>query len=110
MVRLAIREDKGHLYRTLIGESLMIGIAGAVLGTLCGVGVAYLMQVHGMDFGSLTRNSSLMISNVYRARVTAGSFLVGLAPGIMSTLLGSAIAGIGIYKRQTSQLFKELEA
>jgi len=109
-VRLAIGEDKGHVYRTLIGESLMIGIAGAVLGTLCGVSVAYLMQVHGMDFGGITRNSSMMISNVYRARVTAGSFLVGLAPGILSTLLGSAIAGIGIYKRQTSQLFKELEA
>ena len=108
-VRLAIGEDKGHVYRTLIGESLMIGIAGAVLGTLCGVGISYLMQVHGIDFGDITRNSSMMISNVYRARVTPGSFLVGLAPGILSTLLGTAIAGIGIYKRQTSQLFKELE-
>lgn len=109
-VRLAIGEDKGHVYRTLIGESLMIGIAGSILGTLCGVGLAYWMQVHGLDFGSLTRNSSLMISNVYRARVTLGSYLVGLTPGILSTLLGTAVAGIGIYKRQTSQLFKELEA
>jgi putative ABC transport system permease protein len=108
-VRLAIGEDKGHVYRTLVMESLMIGVAGSILGTLCGVGLAYLMQVHGIDFGSITRNSSLMISNVYRARVTTGSFLVGLAPGILSTLLGTAIAGIGIFKRQTSQLFKELE-
>ncbi|HDP95364.1 MAG TPA: ABC transporter permease [Candidatus Aminicenantes bacterium] len=108
-VRLAIGEDKGHVYLTLVMESLMIGVAGSILGTLCGVGLAYLMQIHGIDFGSITRNSSLMISNVYRARVTTGSFLVGLAPGILSTLLGTAIAGIGIFKRQTSQLFKELE-
>jgi putative ABC transport system permease protein len=51
-----------------------------------------------------------MISSVYRARVTLGSFFIGFAPGIISTVLGATIAGIGIYKRQTSQLFKELEA
>jgi putative ABC transport system permease protein len=51
----------------------------------------------------------MMISNVYRAQVTTGSFFIGFAPGIISTVLGTAIAGIGIYKRQTSQLFKELE-
>lgn len=108
-VRLAVGEYKGHVYRTLIMESVMIGIFGSVLGTLAGVGVSYLMQIYGLDFGFLLKNSSLMISNVYRAQVTAGSFIVGFAPGIFSTVLGTSIAGIGIYKRQTSQLFKELE-
>ena len=88
----------------------MIGITGSVLGTLAGVGVAYWMQIYGLDFGALFKNSSMMISSVYRARVTIGSFIVGFAPGIISTALGAAIAGFGIYKRQTSQLFKELEA
>jgi putative ABC transport system permease protein len=109
-VRLAVGEDKGHVYRTLILESLMIGVFGSVLGTLAGVGVAYWMQIYGIDFGALFKNSSMMISSVYRARVTLGSFIIGFAPGIISTILGAAIAGIGIYKRQTSQLFKELEA
>ncbi len=108
-VRLAVGEDKGHVYRSLIMESVMIGIFGSVLGTLAGAGIAYLMQVYGLDFGFLFKSSSLMISSVYRAQVTFGSFIIGFAPGIISTVLGTSIAGIGIYKRQTSQLFKELE-
>jgi putative ABC transport system permease protein len=108
-VRLAVGEDKGHVYRTLIMESFVIGVFGSVLGTLAGVGVSYWMQIHGLDFGALFKQSSMMISSVYRAKVTFGSFLIGFAPGLISTVLGAAIAGIGIYKRQTSQLFKELE-
>jgi len=108
-VRLAVGEDKGHIYRTLILESLMIGIFGSILGTLAGAAIAYWMQVYGLDFSSLFKNSSMMISSVYRAQVTFGSFFIGFVPGIISTVLGAAIAGIGIYKRQTSQLFKELE-
>ncbi|MFC1537795.1 ABC transporter permease [Candidatus Latescibacterota bacterium] len=108
-VRLAVGEDKGHVYRTLILESVIIGIFGSILGTLAGVGISYLMQIYGLDFSFLFKNSSLMISSVYRAKVTFGSFVIGFAPGIISTVLGTSIAGIGIYKRQTSQLFKELE-
>ena len=108
-VRMAIGEARGHIYKTLILESVSIGIFGSVLGTLAGVAVAYLMQVYGLNFGFLFKNSALMISSVYRAQVTFGSFIIGFAPGIVSTVLGTAIAGIGIYKRQTSQLFKELE-
>jgi len=108
-VRLAVGEDKGHVYRTLILESVIIGIFGSILGTLGGVGISYLMQIYGLDFSFLLKSSSMMISNVYRARVTFGSFIIGFAPGLISTVLGTSIAGIGIYKRQTSQLFKELE-
>ena len=108
-VRLAVGEDKGHVYRTMILESVMIGIFGSILGTLAGVGVGYWIQVHGIDIGFLLKNSSLMMSNVLRAQVTFGSFFIGFIPGIAATVLGTSIAGIGIYKRQTSQLFKELE-
>jgi len=108
-IRLAIGEDKGHVYRSLILESVMIGIFGSILGTLGGVGIAYLMQVYGLDFSFLFKSSSMMISSDYYALVTFGSFIIGFAPGITSTVLGTSIAGIGIYKRQTSQLFKELE-
>ena len=90
-------------------QEVMIGIFGSVLGTLAGVGVSYLMQIYGLDLSFLLKNASMMISGVYRAKVTIGSFLIGFAPGIFSTVLGTSIAGIGIYKRQTSQLFKELE-
>jgi putative ABC transport system permease protein len=108
-VRLAIGEDNGHIYKTLILESVMIGFFGSALGTLAGAGVAYLMQVYGLDLGFLFKNSALMIPSVYHAQVTFGSFVIGFAPGIISTVLGAAFAGIGIYRRRTAQLFKELE-
>lgn len=108
-VRLAVGEDKGHIYRSLIIESVAIGIVGSVIGTSMGVGVSYLMQIYGLDLGFLLQNSSIMVSGVYRARVTMGSFFIGFAPGIISTVLGALIAGMGIYKRETAQLFKELE-
>jgi putative ABC transport system permease protein len=109
-VRLAIGEDKGHVYRSMMAESLMIGFAGSFLGTAIGLAIAYYLQVHGIDFGSMLRGSTMMMSNVIRAQITPFSFVIGFVPGMLATFLGTAISGIGIYRRQTSQLFKELEA
>jgi putative ABC transport system permease protein len=108
-VRLAIGEEKGHIYRTLLIESFMIGLTGSFLGTLAGIGVSYYLQVKGIDISYIMKNATLMISNVIRAKVTPASFIIGFIPGLIATFLGTAISGIGIYKRQTSQLFKELE-
>ena len=44
-----------------------------------------------------------------RARVTPRSYVIGFPPGLMASVLGTMFAGIGVYRRQTSQLFKELE-
>ena len=108
-LRLAIGEDKRHVYGSIIIESLIIGIVGSTIGTLTGLAVAYYFQVHGLDIGSMVKNSSMMMSNVIRAEITSVTFFIGFIPGILSTLLGAALAGLGIYKRQTAQLFKELE-
>jgi putative ABC transport system permease protein len=108
-LRLAMGEEKGHLYRTLIGESLIIGFFGSIAGTALGLGVAYYLQVHGFDIGSLMKNASLMLTNVIRARITPFTFVIGFIPGLAATFLGTAIAGIGVYKRQTSRLMKEME-
>ena len=108
-VRLAIGEYKGHLYRSMIAESLMIGTFGSILGTAVGLGIAYYMQVKGINISSFMKNVSMMISEVMRARVTPTSFFIGLVPGLVATFLGTSISGIGIYRRQTSQLMKELE-
>jgi putative ABC transport system permease protein len=109
-VRLAIGEDKGHIYRMLILEAVAIGIVGSVCGTLLGLIPAYYMQYYGLDLSFMFDKASLMISGVLHARVTAETYFIGFVPGILSTVLGTAIAGIGIYKRQTATLFKELEA
>lgn len=108
-VRLAIGETKFHVYTTLILESLIMGIIGSLFGTILGVVISYLIQVYGIDLSFLFKNSSIMMSGVYRAQVTLGSFFIGFFPGILATFVGGAFAGINIYKRNTAQLFKELE-
>jgi len=108
-LRLAIGEDKGHVYRTMIAESLMIGVLGTIVGTALGLALSYVLQAKGMDFSGMLKNISLMMPTVLRSRVTPAAYVIGFVPGILATLIGSAIAGRRIYKRQTAQLFKELE-
>lgn len=108
-LRLAIGEHKGHIYRSLISESLIIGIVGSVTGTLVGLLVASLLE-KGIDFSSMLQGSNMMMSGVYRTRITPECYYIGFIPGVLATFLGTALAGIGIYKRQTAQLFKELQA
>ncbi len=108
-VRLAVGEDKRHIYLSLLAESLMIGFIGSLAGTAVGLAIAYYGQVKGLDIGSVLRDSSMMLPNVVRARITPFTYVIGFLPGMLATFLGTAISGIGIYKRQTSELFKELE-
>lgn len=109
-LRLAIGEDKHHVYVTTLIEALLVGGCGSIIGTLAGLGVAWYLQVQGIDIGSIAKNSTMMISNVLRAEITPFSCVIGFLPGMISTVLGAGLAGIGIYRRQTAQLFKELEA
>lgn len=108
-VRLAIGEDKGHVYRSMIYESLMVGFFGSMAGTVVGLAVSYYIQAKGINISSLVKNAAVMIPSVMRTRVTLFSYFIGFIPGLLATLFGTSISGIGIYKRQTSQLFKELE-
>jgi putative ABC transport system permease protein len=108
-LRLAIGEDKRHVYGSLVIESLFVGIAGSVIGTALGLVAAWYLQVHGVDIGSMMKNSTMMMSNTVRAEITDVAYYIGFIPGMFSTVLGAALSGIGIYKRQTAQLFKELE-
>jgi putative ABC transport system permease protein len=109
-VRLAMGEEKKHVYRTLIIESVMIGAAGSVLGTALGLLVSWYMQKYGLNVGEAMKGSSMMFPTVLKARITITDYYIGFIPGLISTVIGTSLAGIGIYKRKTSQLFKELEA
>ncbi len=108
-IRLAIGEAKGHVYRAMIVESVAIGIAGSVLGTLVGLGLAYLLQEKGFDFSSTMKNASMMMPVKFRAQITPPAYFIGFIPGIFSTVIGTMLSGVGIYKRKTAKLFKELE-
>jgi putative ABC transport system permease protein len=108
-VRLAMGETKTHIYASLIGEALMIGTLGTLIGTAIGLGASYYLQAHGINIGFMMKNASLYVSNVLRAKVSPASFGIGFIPGLAATFLGAAISGLGIYRRQTARLMKELE-
>jgi putative ABC transport system permease protein len=108
-LRLAIGEEKGHIYRSMIGEAILIGIVGSIIGTLIGLGFSYWLQEAGLDIGSIMKNSKMMMPSVFRANITPPAYYLGFIPGLFSVVLGTMLAGIGIYRRKTASLFKELE-
>ncbi len=109
-VRLAMGEEKNHLYLTLIYESIFIGIAGAIIGTAVGLLFSALLQKNGINISGLMEGSAMMYPSAIKTRITPADYYIGFIPGLFSTVVGAMLAGIGIYKRKTSMLFKELEA
>jgi putative ABC transport system permease protein len=108
-LRLAMGEEKGHIYRTMLAESFFIGLAGSVVGIALGMTLAWLIQKNGLDLSSAMQNATMLMPGVFRTRITPESWYIGFIPGILATLLGTALSGIGIYRRQTARLFKELQ-
>ena len=111
-LRLAIGEPKGHVYRSLITEALIIGIVGTILGTGIGIAITYYVQVNGIDYTKgieALSNSSMIMPNVFYAQVTSDLFYIGFFPGVLATVFGTMLAGVAVYKREMAQLFKDLE-
>lgn len=109
-MRLAIGEEKRHVYRTLIIESLLTGFIGSSIGTAVGMLGAWYLQEQGINLGQMMKNATVMMPTVFKARITPETWFIGFIPGVGSTLAGTLLSGIGIFKRQTAQLFKELES
>ncbi len=108
-VRLAIGESKGHIYCSIILESFLIGIAATIIGTAIGLVFSYFLQYYGIDVSSMLKESQVIMSATMKAQVTPASYFIGFIPGVIASVTGAMISGIGIYKRNTAQLFKELE-
>lgn len=108
-VRIALGEEKGALYRTLLLESLLIGVIGSVAGTLLGLLLCYWLSIHGIDYGSIMDNYGMMIHPVIRAELRPSMCWIGFIPGVLSMLIGTALAGQAVFKRETANLFKELD-
>ncbi len=85
------------------------GIAGSVAGTIIGLFFAWLLQKYGINASGMMEGSAVMIPSHIRARIQPVDFWIGFIPGLISTVIGTMLAGIGIYKRQTAKLFRELE-
>jgi putative ABC transport system permease protein len=108
-VRLALGEEKKHIFRTLLVESLFIGTIGSITGTALGLCVAAYLKRYGIDYGSMMDSINMMIDPVMRADITPRMFYIGFIPGILSMLIGSALAGMAVFRRNTALLFKELD-
>jgi len=108
-VRLAMGESKGEIVRWLIYEALVIGIVGSTIGTIVGMSFCLYLQEVGIDITDMMQASTIMMSPILRAKVTPEGFLIGFIPGIISVVIGTSLAGIGVYRRSTASLFKELE-
>lgn len=108
-VRIALGEEKGHLYRSLLNESLVIGLIGSILGTALGLLLCLYLSKNGIDYSSMMENMNIMIDPVIGAKIDQRMFWIGFIPGIISMLIGTALSGRAIYKRDTATLFKELD-
>ena len=108
-IRLALGESQNNVFKLLLIEASFIGTIGSIIGTILGVIFCYYLQEVGIDISEDTANSTIIMPSVMRAYVTPNLFFIGFIPGLFSMLFGTALAGRGIYKRETARLFKELE-
>ena len=112
-MRLAIGETKGHVFKSMIFESLMIGFSGSLFGTILGISITSYLEKVGLDYSKAIdslSSSNFAMPNVFYPQVTTELFYIGFIPGILATMFGTMLAGRAIYKREMAQLFKELEA
>ncbi len=107
-VRLAIGESKHAVYRSLLAEALLVGLIGSTIGTLVGLALSYYLQEVGLNISGMMPNATMVIDDVLRARIAPTSMVIGFLPGLLATFFGAAISGLGVYKRQTAMLAKEL--
>lgn len=109
-LRLAMGESRGNLYLSLVYEAFFIGFIGSIIGTCLGLIPSYYLQEEGFDISQMMDgNYGILISNVMRSQITSVTYYIGFIPGLLASSLGSMISGLAIYKRQTAELFKELE-
>ncbi len=111
-LRLAMGESKGDVYRSMILEAIIIGLIGTMIGTCLGLSFTYYIQENGIDYSevvSAMSTTSMVMPNIFYAKITPDLYYIGFIPGLIATVLGTMLAGLAIYKREMAQLFKELE-
>jgi len=111
-LRLAMGESKGDVYRSMILEAIIIGLTGTIIGTGLGLSFTYYIQENGIDYSeviSAMSTTSMVMPNIFYAKITPDLYYIGFIPGLIATVLGTMLAGLAIYKREMAQLFKELE-
>lgn len=109
-LRLAFGEPHWRLILTLGIEGLVVGILGAITGSIFGGAFTFYLQEMGINMGNNFAQTGMMINDVVRARLTVGGFVQGILPGIFASVAGTLVASLAIFKRSEANLFRELEA
>jgi putative ABC transport system permease protein len=108
-IRLALGEEKKHIYWTLVLEAVFVGIIGSIVGTIFGLVATYFMQKYGINIEGMMDDSTMLMPTRLRSEFTPDLFYIGFIPGVLAMVIGNMLSGIGVYKRQTARLMKELE-
>lgn len=108
-IRLALGEAKKHIYWTLVLEAVIVGVLGSILGTILGLVATYFMQTYGISLEGMMDESTMLMPTTLRSEYTTELLYIGFIPGVFAMVIGNMLSGIGIYKRETSRLMKELE-
>jgi len=108
-IRLAMGEEKRHVYKMMLYEAIFIGIIGSVVGTLVGVGFTLFLQYHGLDISGMMQGGTMIMPNIIRAKFTPDLLSIGFIPGVIAMVIGNMLSGIAIFRRETAKLLKELE-
>lgn len=109
-LRLAIGESKKKLIYSMLIEAILLGVMGGVLGTFFGCIAVYFLERYGINIAYATQGqTSMVISDVIRGKLSLTTCYIGFVPALVAPVLGTTLATIGILKRQTATLFKELE-
>ncbi len=93
-LRLAIGENKTEIYRSLIGESFLVGIIGSLFGTAFGLLFAWLMQKYGISTEGMMQNANMMFPTTFKALINSTTYYIGFLPGVLSTVIGAMLAGV----------------
>ena len=108
-IRLAMGEEKKHVYKMLLYEALFTGIIGSVFGTLLGVVFTLFLQYKGIDISGMMQGGAMIMPNIIRAKFSPDLLSIGFIPGVAAMVIGTMLSGIAIFKRETAKLLKELE-
>jgi len=108
-IRLAMGEEKKHVYKMLLCEALFTGIIGSVFGTLLGVVFTLFLQYKGIDISGMMQGGAMIMPNIIRAKFSPDLLSIGFIPGVAAMVIGTMLSGIAIFKRETAKLIKELE-
>ena len=109
-LRLTFGESHWKLIFNLGVEGLLIGVLGAITGSIFGAGFTWYLQEVGINMGDNFAQTGMMINYVVRARLTAGAVIQGIVPGIFASVAGTLVASMAIFNRSEANLFRELEA